>query len=54
MPLDRVASKLLAHADRWRDDAALSRDLIDLATHDGAAECIAPVIHRQGQRRLRQ
>ncbi len=30
-PLDAAASKLLAHSDRWRDDAALSRDLIDLA-----------------------
>jgi Nucleotidyl transferase AbiEii toxin, Type IV TA system len=30
-PLDAAASKLLAHADRWRDDATMSRDLIDLA-----------------------
>ena len=30
-PLDMVTSKLLANADRWRDDAVLSRDLIDLA-----------------------
>ena len=30
-PLDAVASKLLANADRWRDDAVCSRDLIDLA-----------------------
>jgi hypothetical protein len=30
-PLDLVASKLLANSDRWRDDAVLSRDLIDLA-----------------------
>jgi hypothetical protein len=30
-PLDAAASKLLAHSDRWRDDATLSRDLIDLA-----------------------
>jgi hypothetical protein len=30
-PLDMAASKLLANADRWRDDAVLSRDLIDLA-----------------------
>ena len=29
--LDMVASKLLANSDRWRDDAALCRDLIDLA-----------------------
>lgn len=30
-PLDAAASKLLANSDRWRDDATLSRDLIDLA-----------------------
>ena len=29
--LDMVTSRLLANADRWRDDAVLSRDLIDLA-----------------------
>ena len=30
-PLDMATSKLLALCDRWRDDAVLSRDLIDLA-----------------------
>lgn len=30
-PVDLLASKLLANADRWRDDAVFSRDLIDLA-----------------------
>jgi hypothetical protein len=30
-PLDLATSKLLANADRWRDDSVLSRDLIDLA-----------------------
>jgi len=30
-PLDAAASKLLASSDRWRDDAVLCRDLIDLA-----------------------
>jgi hypothetical protein len=30
-PIDRVATKLLAHSDRWRDDSVFSRDLIDLA-----------------------
>ncbi len=30
-PLDMAASKLLANADRWRDDSVRSRDLIDLA-----------------------
>lgn len=29
--VDLVASKLMANADRWRDDSVLSRDLIDLA-----------------------
>lgn len=30
-PLDMATCKLLANADRWRDDAVQSRDLIDLA-----------------------
>ncbi len=30
-PLDMATSKLLANADRWRDDGVFSRDLIDLA-----------------------
>lgn len=30
-PLDMVTSKLLANSDRWQDDAAFGRDLIDLA-----------------------
>jgi hypothetical protein len=30
-PLDMATCKLLANADRWRDDSVLSRDLIDLA-----------------------
>lgn len=30
-PLDMAVTKLLANADRWADDAAMSRDLIDLA-----------------------
>lgn len=30
-PLDMATTKLLANSDRWRDDAVLSRDLIDLA-----------------------
>lgn len=30
-PLDLAAGKLLALADRWRDDSVYSRDLIDLA-----------------------
>ena len=31
MPVDLAASKLLALADRWRDDGVFCRDLIDLA-----------------------
>ena len=30
-PLDMATSKLLANADRWRDDGVFSRDIIDLA-----------------------
>lgn len=30
-PLDMATSKLLANSDRWRDEAVMSRDLIDLA-----------------------
>lgn len=30
-PLDMLATKLLANADRWADSAVMSRDLIDLA-----------------------
>lgn len=30
-PLDMATSTLLANSDRWRDDAAMSRDVIDLA-----------------------
>lgn len=30
-PLDMATSKLLANSDRWNDDGAFSRDLIDLA-----------------------
>lgn len=30
-PLDMLTSKLLANADRWRDEGVFSRDLIDMA-----------------------
>jgi hypothetical protein len=30
-PIDMAAEKLLANADRWRDDSVYGRDLIDLA-----------------------
>lgn len=32
--IDLAASKLLANADRWRDDSVFSRDVIDLAMLD--------------------
>jgi hypothetical protein len=32
--LDMASSKLLANADRWRDDGVFSRDIIDLAMMD--------------------
>ena len=32
--VDLAASKLLANSDRWRDDSAFSRDVIDLAMMD--------------------
>ena len=35
-PLDMAATKLLANADRWADDAVMSRDLIDLAMMEPA------------------
>ena len=31
LPLDMATSKLLANSDRWYDDGAFSRDLVDLA-----------------------
>jgi hypothetical protein len=34
-PIDLAAEKLLANADRWRDDAVFSRDIIDLAMQAG-------------------
>lgn len=37
-PLDMATSKLLANSDRWADDGAFSRDLIDLAM-------MAPPLH---------
>lgn len=35
-PGDLAAEKLLANADRWRDDSVFSRDLIDLALMDAS------------------
>lgn len=39
--VDLVASKLMANADRWRDDSVMSRDLIDLAMMGASPEVIA-------------
>ena len=39
-PLDMAASKLLANADRWADDAVMSRDLIDLAMMEPGKELL--------------
>ncbi len=48
-PLDAAASKLLANSDRWRDDAVLSRDLIDLAMmQPGKALLRQAIIKAQG------
>lgn len=45
-PADLVASKLLANADRWADDAVHSRDLIDLAMM-----APSPAVFRRGRER---
>lgn len=48
-PLDMAASKLLANADRWYDDGAFSRDLIDLAMmHPGKELLECAVSKAQG------
>lgn len=39
-PLDMAASKLLANADRWADDAVFSRDLIDLVMQGASADVL--------------
>ena len=38
--LDMAATKLLANADRWADDAVMSRDLIDLAMMEPGKELL--------------
>ena len=43
-PLDMATSKLLANSDRWRDDAVLSRDLIDLAMMVPSKQLLAKAI----------
>lgn len=48
-PPELAAEKLLAHADRWRDDAVFSRDLIDLAMMQAT-----PALLRQARARAEQ
>jgi len=48
-PLDMATSKLLANADRWYDDGAFNRDLIDLAMMKPAKKLLeAAVTKAQG------
>jgi transcriptional regulator with XRE-family HTH domain len=39
-PADLAAETLLANADRWKDDAVFSRDVIDLATQDAGRDLL--------------
>lgn len=43
---DLAASKLLANADRWRDDSAFSRDAIDLAFMDLPPRKLTPALDK--------
>ncbi len=45
-PLDMATSKLLANADRFLDDATLSRDLIDLAMMAPSKKLLAQAIQK--------
>lgn len=42
--IDLAASKLLANADRWRDESVFARDTLDLAMLSAPAAAIAPGI----------
>lgn len=44
--LDMATSKLLANSDRWRDDAVLCRDLIDLAMMSPAKALLRQAIQK--------
>lgn len=46
---DLAASKLLANADRWRDDSVFSRDAIDLAMMDLPPRRLRPAIDKAAQ-----
>lgn len=45
-PLDMATSKLLANSDRWADDSAASRDLIDLAMMQPRAKLLKQAIEK--------
>lgn len=44
--LDLAASKLLANADRWRDDSVFGRDAIDLAMMDMPPRRLRPAVEK--------
>ncbi|WP_370308069.1 nucleotidyl transferase AbiEii/AbiGii toxin family protein [Sinimarinibacterium flocculans] len=46
---DLAVSKLLANADRWRDDSAFSRDAIDLAMMDLPPRHLRPAVDKAVQ-----
>ena len=48
-PLDMVTGKLLANSDRWADDAAFSRDLIDLAMMRPRLGLLREAVAKAGQ-----
>jgi len=48
-PLDLVATKLLANSDRWADEAAASRDLIDLGMMSPSREILRQGIEKASQ-----
>ena len=45
-PLDMATSKLLANSDRWADDSAFSRDVIDLAMMQPGAQLLKQAIEK--------
>lgn len=47
--LDLATSKLLANADRWRDDSVFGRDAIDLAMMDLPPQRLRPALHKAMQ-----
>ena len=48
-PLDMATSKLLANADRWRDDGVFSRDIIDLAMMDPSLPMLREAVIKAGK-----